>query len=140
MRKNMKRKIIYKSIDKIETREEFYTLEERLFPDYNYEFDTIKEEGYYEYGYPIEIEKLKEYINQLKEKGATFISLDFHEDHGTYLLEGLDIQTQIEEDITAKEKKNIINEIMNKEKQLTELSQEVKQLTKDIRSLRDLII
>lgn len=132
----MKRTIIYKPIHEIETKEEFYTLEERLFDDYDYEIDTIGQEGDYSYGYPIEVEKLEEYINQLKEKGCKFISLDFHEDHGSYFLEGLNIETKTEEELTGKEKKDIIFQIMNKKEELKQIEEDKNKIELEISNLR----
>lgn len=69
---------------------------ERLIKDYNYETDEIESDSYkfeyeYYYGYPEEIDIIIDMLENLKSNGATHISIDYHEDHGSYLIQGLKI-------------------------------------------------
>lgn len=91
----MKRTIIIEPIakgDEINASGFDNPLEDQLFEDYDYVKDDIEQIGDYDFGYPINLQDLKEVIQEVESCGANFLSLDYHEDHGTYLIQGLKIR------------------------------------------------
>lgn len=59
-----------------------------------FETDDIDYIGDYKYGYPESIDNLLMTLELLKSKGATHVSMDYHEDHGSYMIEGLNIEIE----------------------------------------------
>lgn len=137
----MRRKIIFESVfDRYESEGFDYPLEERLFDDYDYKNDSISYEGSYDHGHPISLKKLKEIIKTLEEAGAKWISMDYHEDHGSYLFQGLKIDSKTEDDLTKEEKEQVKSQIEKKEFLLKVRQEYIKNLKEEIRELKEKLI
>ena len=66
-------------------------------------------------GYPIKIERLIQKLQQFKDKGANYVSIDYHCDHIGYQLEFLNIQKSTPEEILNYKTKELKKkEIKNK--------------------------
>ena len=81
-----------KSLDEFEFSEIDFDLYENLFGK-NYDSDKKEHPNqigqYYREGYPILIDRLIDKLNEFKEKGANYVSLEYHNDHIGYPMEAL---------------------------------------------------
>lgn len=93
----MEKVINFKKLGSIETLSSREMLEEEFFPDIT-EDDYLcinSEEVYYE-SYPISIDNVIKYLNIIKEKGSTHVTLEYHVDHDTYIIEGFKHESEKE--------------------------------------------
>jgi predicted metallo-beta-lactamase superfamily hydrolase len=81
---------------------------------------TIENGQFASDSYPIEIDKMIEILQSIKEKGANYVELNYHCDHIGYEVFGFDIRTSTPEEIaiytdkklSKKAKEDRINELL----------------------------
>ncbi len=116
----MKKKIKIETIDEVEIGGFDYPIEEELFPDWKDESDVLEEAGTYTYSYPISIEKLNSSIEKMSKDGANYVSIDYHEDHGSILIEGLNIESIELNVLTSEEIDDIVKQITTYENKIND--------------------
>lgn len=100
------KKIIKKLIGQLETDE----LDFQFYNDFGVtyggdELDIIRNKIGYSDGYVINIDLFQSYIDKLKSMGANYLSLDYHCDHITYLIDGYEVREANQEEIDEKNEK-----------------------------------
>ena len=95
-----------KRIDISETPDLYPELYADMFPEVTQDIEEESGKGWYTNigknnndSYPIKIDKLLSDLNNLKKKGANYVCIDYHTDHITYVIEGLNIQKSNDEEI-----------------------------------------
>jgi len=84
------------------------------------------------YATPIPIGVMKAHIDKVEKKGANFVSIDWHCDHGEYEIHGLKLKRETkDEKERAIEKQNEIN-LSTKKIELKRLEGEIVRLKKEI--------
>jgi vacuolar-type H+-ATPase subunit I/STV1 len=121
----MKYKIGITSLRKFETPGFDRPWEEEIYPQFDSETDEFVISGTYEFGNPIKFEQLISQLAELKRLGANYISLEYHEDHGSYLIEGLKIEKLGLGTLTKEEEKAAREEIKRLEDENREMQQEL---------------
>lgn len=83
------------------------------FPNIHYIRRDISTESY-----PVKIETVEKMLSELKDKGSNYVEIDFHCDHGSYIMSGLDIRVADEKETEEymkssieKKRKEIIKKI-----------------------------
>lgn len=82
---------------------------------------------------PMPIDDALRIIQEMKDKGANFIEIDFHCDHITYLFSGFEIRKATKKEI---EKENELRKEANdllKKKKIQDLKDEIEKLNNEIR-------
>jgi hypothetical protein len=95
----MKYKLSIESLEDIELGGQDDPYEEKFFPNYDYEKDEIYVIGRYQYGTPLPLTELIAHLTKLQSNSCTHVSMNFHEDHLSYHIEGLRITTVNEDHI-----------------------------------------
>ena len=92
----------------------------------NQKFEIIEIGNSSAYGHIVNIDMFMQRLQNLKDKGATHIEMDYHEDHIGYDISGFEVRSSTEEEIEsfenskrAKEEKDIKREDL--QRQLREL-------------------
>ena len=76
----------------------------------------------------ININLLQTYIDQIKALGATHVSLEYHCDHITYLIDGYKLFEASKEEITKIKKSLKINQQIDKASRIKQLEKEIENL------------
>ena len=84
--------------------------------------------SYYKDGYPILIDRLIDKLNEFKQKGANYVSLEYHCDHIGYPIEALLIERMSDSDIEDHEQKILKKKEEEKQKKIEELQKQIKQI------------
>lgn len=95
-----------KIIENLETPDLYPELYSDMFPEVTQETEEEPGQGWYTSigktnsdSYPIKIDVLIKTLNDLKNKGSNYVCIDYHTDHITYLISGLNIQVSNDEEI-----------------------------------------
>lgn len=128
--------IVKKYIGEIEHSELDFVNQDILFgkQDDYVDYETIEEVPAHTYyngeAVPMEIDSVIKQLQEIKEKGANFVEIDFHCDHIGYNFNGLEMRLATEEEISEhigvqqveidKQKQQEINLLEKKLKQLKE--------------------
>ena len=81
---------------------------------------------------PMPIDDALRIIQEMKDKGANFIEIDYHCDHITYLFSGFEIRKATEEEIKEEQKKVDDIEKSNRLKRLNELKEEIEKINNEV--------
>jgi len=108
-----------------------FELKEKFIPnDVNGDHDlcTINRDYGNSEGYPLEISSLIDLLTNMKEKGATHVSLENDVDHYGYIVEGIEIREATTDEIVAYHK--LEKKDSDKQKKLEKLYEEINKLKK----------
>ena len=81
---------------------------------------------------PMPIDDALRIIQEMKDKGANFIEIDYHCDHITYLFSGFEIRKATEEEIKEEQKRLDDIEKSNRLKRLNELKEEIEKINNEV--------
>lgn len=132
----MKKNILhYKYIQEIESDElhiycKFFT-EDEMDEDYP---QTIRE-GDSRWGgecAPIKINEVIKILNDMKEKGATHVEIDYHVDHRSYIFNGVEIRKATEKECSDTLKKLKEIQQQKKKEQIEKYKREIDKLENEI--------
>jgi hypothetical protein len=94
--------------------------------DNNQQYEIIEIGNSSSYGYIVNINKMIEKLQNLKEKGATHIEMDYNEDHIGYDISAFEVRTSTEEEILDFEKAKKARD--DKERKRAELQRQLREL------------
>jgi hypothetical protein len=94
--------------------------------DNNQQYEIIEIGNSSSYGYIVNISKMIEKLQHLKEKGATHIEMDYNEDHIGYDISAFEVRTSTEEEILNFEKAKKARE--DKDRKRAELQRQLREL------------
>jgi hypothetical protein len=115
-----------KHVDEHEFSEIDFDFREEMFKvdlnndDTDHDFHMLGQD--YTRGHPLHIDRLIKYLQDVKAKGANYVSMEYHEDHIGYPIEALQITLSTPEEIQAHINTQIKRE-KNREKQVELLEQ-----------------
>lgn len=100
--------IIFKPIHHINSDELDFSLREQVLQpfDEDEEYREIYESKLNYLNSPIKIETLRGFLDDLEERGANFVAIDYHTDHIEYELDGMFITEATQDEIDYHEKKD----------------------------------
>jgi len=81
---------------------------------------------------PMPIDDAIRIIQELKDKGANYIEMDYHCDHVSYLFSGFEIRKATKEEIDGEQKRLDDMEKSKNLKRLNELKEEIKKLNNEV--------
>lgn len=79
-------------------------------------------------GEPMEIDKVIETLNELKDKGANYVEMMYHCDHMGYVFNGIDIHESTKEELEAHLKHQKINKEIARQEEIEKLERRLKEL------------
>jgi len=120
---------------KLITQFEFSEIDFDLHDEFKFDYDRYEElviDSDNDYSnYPIKIERVIDYLNEIKGKGVTHVSFDYHVDHIGYIIEGYKITPMNNEDIEKyniryKKIKELEDEYRKKQKEMDDLLNKIR--------------
>ena len=124
-------------IENVESDEDLHWKLREMFIGEDDNYDKSLNEINLSYGMtdnePIELDLLLGILTKMKEKGSTHVQLDYHSDHLTYILSGIEIRPSTEDEIQRfkkyhEEKNKLDAEILKHNQEIRELQREIKKL------------
>lgn len=89
------------------------------------DFNEIYDDKTLHINEPIKIDSLRNLLNELEEKGANYVAIDYHTDHQEYELDGVRIELASEQEIKEREEKE-------KNIQMNHLKEKINSLSIDL--------
>ena len=81
---------------------------------------------------PMPIDEAIKILQDMKEKGANYIEIDFHSDHVSYLFSGWEIRLATEEEATAETDAETSREMKKKEEKIKDLQKQLRDLGHEV--------
>jgi hypothetical protein len=117
-----------KMVDEYEFSEIDFDLYKELFQEDSEDLDITAIGDSYTRGYPIEINRLIQQLQKFQEAGATHVSMEYHEDHIGYPMEGLKIYESTQEEVQKYEES--LQRDVEKERKIAFLKLEIEKLAR----------
>jgi hypothetical protein len=86
---------------------------------------------------PIKIDVLRHYLDQLEERGANYVAIDYHTDHQELELDGIFITTATPEEVIFHEQKDKDFQITTIKNRMTEYKVQLELFVKKLKELTE---
>ena len=105
--------------------------------DWVHDYNNSNHTSYWKTNEHVPVDMLLEAVEKLKTEGVTHIQIYPHGDHESYYLTGVKLEIMSEEDVLAKEKKELKHAVMMNERSLKQEEEKLEDRRKSLQTQKD---